>query len=231
MDGRGEDGASLLLAGGLEHLLVLLDAARDLATSALSFGRLVVGSISPLWLYGGAISFVALYAALVLALLYVMFFGAVQMGARRWIALGPLNLQPSEFAKPAFVIVAAWFLAEHTRRPEMPGHFLALLFAGAFIGLLIMQPDFGQTMLAVNSDDGRLIKWDLKTHKGTTLVDRFQGHRFNSPNDLVVDRKGGVYFTEFGNATVKTCVYYIRPDGIVIKVADDIERPNGVKIV
>ena len=49
----------------------------------------------------------------------------------------------------AFVIVAAWFLAEHTRRPEMPGQVIALLFAAAFIGLLVIQPDFGQTALVI----------------------------------------------------------------------------------
>jgi gluconolactonase len=62
------------------------------------------------------------------------------------------------------------------------------------------------------------------------LADAFEGQPFATPNDLVVDKKGGVYFTEFGNSTVKTCVYYIRPDRTVIKVADDIERPNGVQL-
>ena len=76
-------------------------------------------------------------------------FGPEIKGAHRWIELGPLNMQPSEFAKPAFIVVAAWLLAENTRRPDMPGHILALLFAGAFIGLLVIEPDFGQTVLMV----------------------------------------------------------------------------------
>lgn len=78
-----------------------------------------------------------------------LFIGPEIKGAHRWINIGPINLQPSEFAKPAFVIVAAWFLAEHTRRPEMPGQVVALLMAAMFIGLLVMQPDFGQTALVV----------------------------------------------------------------------------------
>jgi cell division protein FtsW len=45
--------------------------------------------------------------------------------------------------------VVAWFLAEHTRRPEMPGQVIAFLMAGLFIGLLVMQPDFGQTALVI----------------------------------------------------------------------------------
>ena len=78
-----------------------------------------------------------------------LFFGPEIKGAHRWINIGPLNLQPSELAKPAFVVVTAWFLEEHSRRPEMPGQLVALLMAGMFIGLLVMQPDFGQTALVV----------------------------------------------------------------------------------
>jgi cell division protein FtsW len=70
-------------------------------------------------------------------------------GAHRWLEIGPVNLQPSEFAKPAFIVISAWLLAENTKRPDVPGHILAVLFAGAFIGLLILEPDFGQTVLMV----------------------------------------------------------------------------------
>jgi cell division protein FtsW len=74
-------------------------------------------------------------------------FGPEIKGAHRWIEIGPISLQPSEFAKPAFIVVAAWLLAENTRRPDMPGHVFAFMFAAAFIGLLIVEPDFGQTVL------------------------------------------------------------------------------------
>ncbi|MFT3987101.1 putative lipid II flippase FtsW [Aestuariivirga sp.] len=70
-------------------------------------------------------------------------------GAHRWIYIGPINLQPSELAKPGFVIIAAWFLAEHTKRPDMPGQVIAGLLSLVFIGLLVIQPDFGQTALVV----------------------------------------------------------------------------------
>ena len=93
----------------------------------------------------GLVVFFAALGLMVLAL----FFGPEIKGAHRWINFGPINLQPSEFAKPGFVIVAAWFLAEHTRRPEMPGQIIAFLMAGLFIGLLVLQPDFGQTALVL----------------------------------------------------------------------------------
>ena len=78
-----------------------------------------------------------------------LFWGPEIKGAHRWINFGPIGLQPSELAKPSFVVIAAWFLAEHTKRPDMPGHVIAYMIFAIFVGLLIMQPDFGQTALVV----------------------------------------------------------------------------------
>ena len=91
----------------------------------------------------------ALFVISIALMVAALFWGPEIKGAHRWINIGPLNLQPSELAKPGFVMVAAWFLAEHTRRPEMPGHVLAIVVAGLFVGLLVLQPDFGQTALMV----------------------------------------------------------------------------------
>ena len=83
--------------------------------------------------------------AMVVATLYL---GIEVKGARRWLTLGPLgSVQPSEFLKPAFVVLAAWAFAEGTRRPELPGTILAFLLLPATIAPLVLQPDFGQTML------------------------------------------------------------------------------------
>ena len=53
-------------------------------------------------------------------------FGAEVKGARRWIVLLGINIQPSEFLKPAFVILIAWLFGESARRPEMPANTIAL---------------------------------------------------------------------------------------------------------
>lgn len=74
-------------------------------------------------------------------------FGPEIKGAHRWIMIGPLGIQPSEFVKPAFVILAAWAFSEGARRKDMPGALLAFLILPATIVPLILQPDFGQTML------------------------------------------------------------------------------------
>ena len=75
------------------------------------------------------------------------FFGAEIKGARRWLVIFGVNVQPSEFLKPAFVILIAWLFAESTRRPEMPANTAALALLLMVVTLLVMQPDFGQTML------------------------------------------------------------------------------------
>ena len=74
-------------------------------------------------------------------------FGPEIKGAHRWVNLGPISLQPSEFAKPCFVVMAAWFLAERIRMPDMPAHFVAYCSGLLFLLLLVIQPDFGQAAL------------------------------------------------------------------------------------
>ena len=76
-----------------------------------------------------------------------LFFGAEVKGARRWIVMLGVNIQPSEFLKPAFVILIAWLFGESARRPEMPANTVALALLLLVVALLVLQPDFGQTML------------------------------------------------------------------------------------
>ncbi len=87
------------------------------------------------------IVFVVSMALIVLALL----FGAEVKGSRRWI----MGVQPSEFIKPAFVVLSAWAFAEGGRAgsPALAGKIFAFLLLPATIVPLILEPDFGQTML------------------------------------------------------------------------------------
>ena len=68
-------------------------------------------------------------------------------GAHRWLSFGSFLVQPSEFLKPGFVVVAAWMLAEGARDPKFPGAFIAMGMFAVSAFLLILQPDFGQTAL------------------------------------------------------------------------------------
>jgi cell division protein FtsW len=74
-------------------------------------------------------------------------YGAEVKGARRWIVILGVNIQPSEFLKPAFVILIAWLFGESARRPEMPANTMALGLLLMSVTALVLQPDFGQTML------------------------------------------------------------------------------------
>ncbi len=79
-----------------------------------------------------------------------LFFGTEVKGARRWVDIGPLSLQPSEFMKPAFVVVCAWLFAEHSRRKDIPGNLFSILILMVVCALLVAQPDLGQTILSTS---------------------------------------------------------------------------------
>ena len=70
----------------------------------------------------------------------------------------------------------------------------------------------------------------------TVLADRYQGKRLNSPNDLAIDGKGRIYFTDpryskRENLELdKEGVYRIDPDGTLTRVADSLTRPNGIVV-
>ncbi|WP_409431894.1 FtsW/RodA/SpoVE family cell cycle protein [Litorimonas sp. RW-G-Af-16] len=68
-------------------------------------------------------------------------------GAVRWVRLGPLSLQPSEFAKPAFIVFAAWMFSVKKREPRVPAVPIVFAVYLGLIALLITQPDFGQSFL------------------------------------------------------------------------------------
>lgn len=83
--------------------------------------------------------------------------------------------------------------------------------------------------------DGALVQYRLgDPDSRTVLADRFDGRRFNACNDLVVDRAGGVYFTdpEYGAPKplpqIVRSVYYRDPEGRVRRVVEDLPNPNGV---
>jgi len=75
------------------------------------------------------------------------FIGDEVKGAARWINLGPFSLQPSEFVKPCLIIFASWMFAEGQKGQGVPGVSIAFGFWALTVGLLLIQPDIGQTLL------------------------------------------------------------------------------------
>ncbi|MGD8354313.1 MAG: putative lipid II flippase FtsW [Methyloceanibacter sp.] len=83
----------------------------------------------------------------IVLMLGILFIGLEVKGAKRWLYVGPLGIQPSEFVKPAFIVLTAWLFNESQKRKDVPGLELAILLYAVFALLLILQPDFGQTLL------------------------------------------------------------------------------------
>jgi cell division protein FtsW len=83
----------------------------------------------------------------VAGMIAVLVSGTELNGAQRWLMLGSYSLQPSEFAKPAFIVIIAWLFSEAGRRRDMPALPLALMLWATLAGLLVAEPDVGQTVL------------------------------------------------------------------------------------
>jgi cell division protein FtsW len=76
-----------------------------------------------------------------------MVIGVEIKGARRWISLPGMSVQPSEFLKPCFAIVAAWLLSEAKKSPRFPGTTIACLIFAVILLLLKSQPDIGMLVV------------------------------------------------------------------------------------
>ena len=99
---------------------------------------------------------VLLYLLGICLLIMTLFSGTEIKGARRWLMLGGMSIQSSEFVKPAFTILVAWMLAEKYRNPQFPGLLMSLILLGLLVLLLLLQPDLGMTLLVVSTWVGQL---------------------------------------------------------------------------
>ena len=91
------------------------------------------------------LTFLAFIGA-ILGMFAVLIFGSEIQGAKRWITLMGITVQPSEFVKPAFAVVVAWFLARSRLLRQSHGGWWAWLTYLLTIALLLKQPDFGMTL-------------------------------------------------------------------------------------
>ena len=87
------------------------------------------------------------YVLTVVLMIATLFWGDEVKGAHRWISLGGFSLQPSEFVKPMFVVVAAWLFEGQKKYQDFPGDILSVgLYAFTLI-LLLLQPDIGMSLV------------------------------------------------------------------------------------
>ncbi len=88
-----------------------------------------------------------IYLAAILIMVALPFIGYSAKGATRWLDLGGFSLQPSEFMKPALIVLVAWMFAEAQKGQGVPGVTIAFALYGISVALLLIQPDVGQTIL------------------------------------------------------------------------------------
>lgn len=88
-----------------------------------------------------------MFAGGIAAMVLVLFVGAETKGATRWLSIGGFSLQPSEFIKPSFAVVAAWMFSAQKLDEDVPGYAIAIGLFVLVVGLLLLQPDFGMTIV------------------------------------------------------------------------------------
>ncbi|MEZ5902255.1 MAG: putative peptidoglycan glycosyltransferase FtsW [Alphaproteobacteria bacterium] len=203
----------------IRHLIVLVPSL------AIMFGISLL-DVKQIWRLS-AIMLVGCF----IALIYVLLFGMEIKGAQRWIHLPGFSLQPSEFAKPTFIVVAAWLIAQQKDKPEFKGSKIVAGVYGALVSLLVLQPDMGMTFVVTASFISviflaglpfRIIFLLLVFAAGAAVlayfslshvqsrVDRFldpsSGDTFQIDKSLDAFRNGGVFGTGPGQGTVKLSI-------------------------
>ena len=136
---------ALYSAGGRDTDLVVRQTIR----LAIGFGLMfVVAQIAPRRFFHWAPS---LYLVGVLLLCIVLVLGETAQGAQRWLRVGPVSFQPSEFVKLTVPLMVAWFIS----RDEMPPRLWRIVLGGVLtlvpVVLVMRQPDLGTSLLIVAS--------------------------------------------------------------------------------
>lgn len=185
-----------------------------------------------------------------------LFFGPEVKGAHRWLQIGPLAIQPSEFVKPSFIVLVAWMFAEAQRVPGFPGTIIALTLYAMVVGTLAAQPDFGQLMLvtmvfgaiffmtglswrwigslAAIAVVGALAAYTLSPHV-TSRVDRFlnpdSGDTFQIDTALDAFHTGGFFGRGPGEGEVKRILPDAHTDFIFAVAAEEYGVIAGLTII
>jgi cell division protein FtsW len=162
------------------------------------------------------------------ALFLVPLMGSEFNGARRWISIAGQTVQPSEFIKPSFAVVAAWLFASQHRDFSFPGYYASVALYVLIAGLLMAQPDLGMTVvvtavwsaqlfmaglalsvvagLIVLAAGGMCAAYMMFPHV-TSRIDRFldskAGDTYQVDRSIEAFRNGGFFGTGPGQGEIK----------------------------
>jgi len=90
---------------------------------------------------------VVVFAGALLGMFAVVVFGVETKGATRWLDIAGFSLQPSEFIKPSFAVVGAWMFSAQKLDQDVPGYAIAVFLFVVVVALLMLQPDFGMSIV------------------------------------------------------------------------------------
>ena len=181
--------------------------------------------LSPTGVFRAATVTLLLFSALVVATFVI---GTEIKGARRWIGMGPFSIQPSEFLKPAFAVVAAWLLASARTGHIAYGNMFSIAALSTLVGLLLLQPDVGMAVvistvwatqfflaglplywaaLMLIGGAGALVGAYFMLPHVTSRIDRFldpsSGDSYQIDRSLEAFMNGGLFGRGPGEGTVK----------------------------
>ena len=120
-------------------------ARRQIVFLALGLSAMI--AISFLSLRGVRRFSVVLMVVSVILMILTLFFGDEIKGASRWLRIGGISIQASEFVKPAFAILAAWMFSVSRLDDRIPGYSIATGMYFFVIALLLLQPDVGMSIV------------------------------------------------------------------------------------
>lgn len=197
-----------------------------LFASAAAITLICVSTLNKVWARRLA---ALVFAGSLLLMAYILVFGHEAKGAQRWIRFAGMSLQPSEFAKPALIVLTAWLLAQRQLYPEGPWAGITFVFFCTTLAFLLLQPDVGQSALLTAAFavtffvSGLPLRWAaLFTGGGAALSGllyltlphvRLRVNSFFNPEDYEtyqIDRateaisRGGLLGVGPGEGTIKT---------------------------
>ena len=201
-------------------------ARRQLVYLPVALALMIGASLlSPTGVFRAAMVTLTIFSLLVVATFVV---GTEIKGARRWIGLGPISVQPSEFLKPAFAVVAAWLFASARTGDIKHGNLISIATFGTIVGLLLLQPDVGMSVvisvvwsaqfflaglplywavLLIVGGAGALVAAYFTLHHVASRIDRFldpsSGDSYQVDRSLEAFINGGLFGRGPGEGTVK----------------------------
>lgn len=121
---------------------------RQALWALLGLGSMFTFARIPPWFWQKHSRTILLGVMILLVLVIIPGIGIYRLGARRWLGAGPLQFQPSEFAKFAFVMFLADYLSHRSRQISSfwKGLVPALAVLGLFFGLIMLEPDLGTSL-------------------------------------------------------------------------------------